>query len=86
MLADEDDAVLVIDGDDAGGEVREMHDAVDPGPAVRPGDLVVPDGDPRVLVGDAPRVADESALHRRIVARRGRAPWARRRRPPRLAA
>ncbi len=64
MLPDEDDAVVVIEGDDAGGEVLEVDDAVDAGAAVRAGHLVVPDGDPRVLVRDAPAVTDEAALHR----------------------
>ena len=43
MLADEDDPVVVVDGDDADREVREVDDAVDPGAAVGPVDLVVPD-------------------------------------------
>ena len=65
MLADEDDPVVVVDRDDAGREVGEMHDAVDPGVAVGAGHLVVPDGDPRVLVGDAAAVPYEAAVHAR---------------------
>ena len=54
MLADEqDDPVVGVEGDHAGREVREVDDAVDPGGSVGPRDLVVPDRDPRVLVGDA---------------------------------
>ena len=35
VLPDQDDPVLVVDRDDAGGDVREVDDAVDPGAAVR---------------------------------------------------
>ncbi len=52
MLTDERHAVLAVDDDDAGRDVREVDDAVDPRLAIGPGDLVVPDGEPRVLVGD----------------------------------
>ena len=47
MLADEQHAVVVVEGEDAGRQVREMDHAVDPGAAVGPGHLVVPDRDPR---------------------------------------
>ena len=53
VLADEQDAAVVIEHQHAGREVLEMDDAVDPGLAVRAGHLVVPDRDPRVVVGDA---------------------------------
>ena len=57
VLADEEDAVGVIECEHAGRQVGEMDDAVDARGAVGPGHLVVPDGDPGVLVGDAPGVA-----------------------------
>ena len=79
VLADEQDPVVVVDRQDAGREVREMDDAVDPGRAVRAGHLVVPDGDPRVLVGDTTRSAGPRPVrdrrlivHPGIVARGGR--------------
>ena len=72
VLPDEDDPVLRIDRDHAGRQVRKMDDAIDPRAPVRPIDLVMPDGDPRVLVGDAARPTDEAAIHRGIVAWRGR--------------
>src|SRR5688572_6345104 len=48
-----------------------MHDTVDPGIAVRAGHLVVPHGDPRVLIGDAAAVSCEAAVHGGIVAWHG---------------
>src|SRR5688572_5360823 len=57
MLSDEQHAILVVDREHADGEVREMDDPVDPGRAVGPGDFVVPDRDPRVLVGGPTAVA-----------------------------
>ena len=72
MLADEDDPVVGVERDDTGGEIGEVDDAVDAGAAVRSVDLVVPHGDPRVLVGEPPGAADEAAFHRRD----GRTPWA----------
>ena len=85
VLPDEEDPVLVVEDEDAGREVGEVDDAVDARLAVRPGDLVVPDRDPRVLVGDAagvagPRAAATGGVGRRcasssirgIVARGGR--------------
>ncbi len=71
MLSDEDDPIVRVQGDDADREVLEVHDAVDPGAAVGSIDLVVPDGDPRVLVGGAAHLAHELTVHRRIVARPG---------------
>ena len=52
MLADEQDAIRVVEREHAGRQVGEMDDAVDAGRAVGPGHLVVPDRDPGVLVGD----------------------------------
>ena len=72
VLADEHDAVVVVDSDDADGRVGEMDDPLDPGAAVGPGDLVVPDRDPGVLVGDTTSGSNETAVHRGIVAWRGR--------------
>ena len=57
MLTDEKDPIVVIDGQHAGRQVGEMDDAIDSRGAVGPGHLVVPDGDPGVLVADAPGVA-----------------------------
>ena len=57
VLADEQDPVVIVEDDDARGEVREVDDAVDARAAVGPVDLVVPDRDPGVLVRDAPRAA-----------------------------
>ena len=54
MLADEQDPILIVEDDHADRQVGEVDEAVDPGLAVRAGDLVVPDGDPGVLVGDSP--------------------------------
>ena len=71
MLADERDAILRVDGHDADGQVGEMDEAVDAGIAVRADHVVVPDGDPWVLVGDAPGPSHEAAIHRGIVAWRG---------------
>ena len=71
MLADEHDAIVRIEDDDARRQVVEVDDAVDPRTAVGPRDLVVPHGDPGVLVGDPAGLTDES-IHARIVARRGR--------------
>ena len=68
VLADQDDSIVVVDRHDADREVGEMHDAVDPGVAVGAGHLVVPHGDPRVLVGDAAAVSCRSGRpwrHRR---------------------
>jgi hypothetical protein len=73
MLSDQHDAVLIVEGHDAGRQIPEVDDAVDAGTAVGSRDLVVPDGDPWVLIGDAPAVADEPTLHPGIVARRGHA-------------
>ena len=84
MLADEQHAVALVDGEDPGRQVREVDHAVDPGAAVGPGHLVVPDRDPGVVIADParatdPRAADDRCLiHRAIVARRGRARPARR--------
>ncbi len=64
MLSDEHDPVVVVEGDHAGRQIAEMDDAVDAGAAVRARDLVVPHGDPGVLVRDPPAVADEGTLHR----------------------
>ena len=50
VLADEPDAPVVVDGQDADGPVLEVDDAVDPRLAVGPDDLVLADGDPGVLV------------------------------------
>ena len=61
VLPDEEDAVLVVEDQDACREVGEVDDAVDARLAVRPGDLVVPDRDPGVLVGDAAGVAGPRA-------------------------
>ena len=52
MLADEEDAITFVDRQDPDGPVREVDDAVDSGRAVGPDDLVVPHGQPGVLVGD----------------------------------
>ena len=61
MLADEEDAIVVVEDDDADRQVREVDDAVDAVAAVGPVDLVVPDGDPGVRVGLAPRPATPRA-------------------------
>ena len=64
MLSDERDPVVLIEGDDAGGEVPEVDHAIDAGAAVRARHLVVPYGDPRVLVRHAPAATHEAAQHR----------------------
>ena len=61
VLADEEDAIVLVEDDDARGEVREVDDAVDAGAAVGPGDLVVPDRDPGVLVGRAGACGEPTA-------------------------
>ena len=71
MLADEQDAVVFVEHEDAGGEVLEMDDAVDPGLTIRAGHLVVPDGDPGVLVGDPARATDPGADGERHLVRHG---------------
>ena len=78
MLPDQSDAILGIDGDDPGRDVLEVDDAVDPRLPVGPDDLVVPDRQPRVLIGDPARtsrpraVATGSSSMPGIVARGGR--------------
>ena len=67
VLADEDDPVLVVDRDDADGPGPEVDDAVDARLAVGPGDLVVVDLDPGVLVGEAATAAAPRADGRRRV-------------------
>ena len=49
---------MLVEDDDAGGEVREVDHPVDAGPAIRPRHLVVPDGDPGVVVRRAARPPD----------------------------
>jgi hypothetical protein len=61
VLADEQDAIVLVEDDDPGRQVREVDDAVDPGAAVRPIDLVVPEGDPRVRIADSTRSAPPRA-------------------------
>src|SRR5262249_39331021 len=50
VLADEPDAALLVDGQDADGGVLEVDDAGDAGLAVGANDLGLADGDPAVLV------------------------------------
>ena len=73
VLPDERRPVLVVEDHHARGEIREVDDAVDARAAVGSRHLVVPDGDPRVLVGDATSASGESAIH----ARHRRTAWAR---------
>ena len=76
VLAHEQDAIGLIEHDDARGEVCVVDDPVDARTAVRPGDDVVPDGDPVVLVGETPRVPpprpDRSRRVRSLAHRRTR--------------
>ena len=85
MLPDEQDAVVVVEDEDARREVREMDDAVDARRAVGAGHIVVPEGEPRVLVGDAPGVAGPRAVRGRgvrgVVVHPGIVAWAGRARP-----
>ncbi len=69
MLADEEQPVVVVDRHDPGREPLEVDEAVDPRAPVRTQDIVVPDGDPGVRIGDAashpPPRADANAFRDR---------------------
>src|SRR5215211_7959954 len=52
-LADEHDAIVLVESDDADGEIGHVDEPIDPGRSVGPDHLVVPHGDPVVLVCDA---------------------------------
>ena len=54
MLADEEDPVELVENQDARRQVGEVDDAIDPGQTIRPDHLVMPDRDPRVLIGHPP--------------------------------
>jgi hypothetical protein len=73
MLADKQDAILLVEGEDPDGSTGEVHDAVDAGRAVGPDDVVVPDSQPRILVGDPAADASPGPVRRRRISalRRG---------------
>src|SRR4051812_26675783 len=55
VLTHQQNAVMLIEGDDTHGAVAVVDDAVDAGLAVRPHNLVVPDDNPGILIDDGPR-------------------------------
>ena len=50
VLTYERDAIVVVNRHHADGKTLEVDDPVDPGPAVGTANVVVPDGDPAVVV------------------------------------